>query len=438
MSLEELVRRTIEAELIAVRCMYYIPIERNATNSHTLLELFKQRWSSKGQTILLDRHGISDIPGDFFENWPSSAISSISIAHNKNLTALAPRLFAPMSSLQSLNLEGCGLNELVVGVFDGLTQLNSLNLSGNQLREIPVGLFRDLTSLTSLRLSDNRLFRLYPGSFNGLTSLNRLDLDQNSLKTVPVGVFDGLSCLVRLNMSDNILQHNSYRQIPVGAWRGLTSLNILWLGKNYIRWIDRAFLSGLTGLTYLDLSVNWIERIEAEAFVEMPGLEFLHLGRNRLGHLGDYVFAGLRSLNVIALEKNRMESVSADAFADCVCFQVTLSCNCLTGLPAFPRELGLTRICLENNWLELLSLGVFQESVGLEFISVKNNPVLRALSPDVFANRGRGLSLAYLPDCTRTPVDFLERNQWRDGINRDYSWERRFAAVAAWASVWAL
>ena len=127
---------------------------------------------------------------------------------DQNLTALAARDFAGLTSLRILNLSRNALSTLPDGVFAGLSSVVQLGLNENDLSTLPDGVFEPLSSLLRLLLRDNSLSHnslstLPDGVFAGLTALKRLDLSSNSLYTLPDGVFEPLTALTTLQLNGN-------------------------------------------------------------------------------------------------------------------------------------------------------------------------------------------------------------------------------------------
>lgn len=60
-----------------------------------------------------------------------------------------------LTSLVSIDLTSCGINNIAVGTFSSLLKLTSLTLNGNSLTTLPDGLFTPLVSLTTVTFTGN-------------------------------------------------------------------------------------------------------------------------------------------------------------------------------------------------------------------------------------------------------------------------------------------
>ena len=112
-------------------------------------------------------------------------------------------MFAGLTALTRLDLNGNGLTALPAAVFDNLTALEGLWLYDNMLTTLPAGVFDDLTALTTLNLRNNGLAALPDGVFEELNSLAHLFLNNNGLAALQDGVFEGLNSLDQLYLATN-------------------------------------------------------------------------------------------------------------------------------------------------------------------------------------------------------------------------------------------
>ena len=146
------------------------------------------------------------------ENLNKLPLSALELSRHAQLATLPAGLFGDL--LEELRLNNNGLNQLPADLFAGLTNLQLLRLDGNSLTTLPeepspppgdfVRLFTGLTNLQQLRLDGNELATLSENQpFTDLGSLQQLYLYGNRLNTLPEDVFWGLSSLSSLQLHDN-------------------------------------------------------------------------------------------------------------------------------------------------------------------------------------------------------------------------------------------
>ena len=77
-----------------------------------------------------------------------------------NSGEVSPRVFAGLSSLQTLALKSNKLGKLssdmLSDLFAGLSNLETLDLAYNDIDAVPAGLFQDLRNLQVLSMTTNR------------------------------------------------------------------------------------------------------------------------------------------------------------------------------------------------------------------------------------------------------------------------------------------
>ena len=84
-----------------------------------------------------------------------------------------------MPSLENINLHGCGIDALPVGMFINTTKLTTINLAGNAITSWNPDVFAQLRHLRILTLGRNKIVSVKVASFSHLTSLRQLDLSLN-------------------------------------------------------------------------------------------------------------------------------------------------------------------------------------------------------------------------------------------------------------------
>uniref|UniRef100_A0A3Q2YY11 LRRCT domain-containing protein n=1 Tax=Hippocampus comes TaxID=109280 RepID=A0A3Q2YY11_HIPCM len=91
------------------------------------------------------------------------------------------------------------------GVFANLTNLRRLYLNGNQLEQLHPEMFLGLTNLQYLYLEYNAIKEVLAGTFDSMPNLQLLYLNNNVLRSLPayVGVLDQLRSLTQIDLEGN-------------------------------------------------------------------------------------------------------------------------------------------------------------------------------------------------------------------------------------------
>ena len=87
--------------------------------------------------------------------------------------------FQNLPSLEMIDIHGCGIEELPVGMFDNTSKLTTVVLSGNAIKSWNPDVFAPLRHLQILTLARNKIVSVNIASFSQLTSLQQLDLSLN-------------------------------------------------------------------------------------------------------------------------------------------------------------------------------------------------------------------------------------------------------------------
>lgn len=94
-----------------------------------------------------------------------------------------------MANLESLDLSGLGIRQLMESDLEGFYSLKNLDLSRNRLTRIPhLGIFV-VGQVEFLHLQGNRIQRLSIQDFEGFLSLQFLNLEENGIREVESEVF---------------------------------------------------------------------------------------------------------------------------------------------------------------------------------------------------------------------------------------------------------
>ncbi|XP_028853200.1 extracellular matrix protein 2 isoform X2 [Denticeps clupeoides] len=164
-----------------------------------------------------------------------------------------------------------------------------------------------IPELKSLSLEGNAITAIPAEAFNGIPNLERITLSKNLLtsKNIHPRAFKSLRFLNRLYMDGNLLE-----QIPSDLPPTLQELKI---NENKLREIDENSFEGLNNLITLELEDNVLSEgnMDPQAFSPLRQLLYLRLGRNHFRTVPQ----GLPpSLLELYLENNMIEEISQGAF----------------------------------------------------------------------------------------------------------------------------
>ena len=188
------------------------------------------------------------------------------------------------------------------------TSLESLDLRGNKITELVSNGMSHLGSLKVLLLAANKIGTISPDAFNGLGSLRVLDLAQNGIDDLSETTLNPLYNLTKLHLAGNEIK------------------------------LLRKVTNPLVSLRVLDLSDNGIESVDAPFSVSFPYLHALNLKGNSLGKtvftadIGNRLFSGLSKLEGINIVDNDIHDLPDMIFHDLVSLQnLNFSMNKLSG-----------------------------------------------------------------------------------------------------------
>ena len=252
---------------------------------------------------------------------PNNTLSLTVLCSEQGIGELEPAGFSPLSNLRHLVIEGCSLRSIPNNAFSGLVSLQTLSLkTGNESPlEVEVGAFSGLENLQSLDLSLNSLRKLPSDELCHLEKLNLLNISYNEIGSAFDLGIDTLSgargCLPNLHTLD--AAHNELTGLETKSIFSLSSLNILNLNTNYIRFLVSDVFS--PSLQVLDMSNNQISHLPSQLFQSLP-LREVYLANNSLSSLPSGLFSGNFELETLN-------------FAGNILLASTLSANLTQDLP---------------------------------------------------------------------------------------------------------
>ncbi|XP_040921094.1 toll-like receptor 5 [Toxotes jaculatrix] len=289
-----------------------------------------------------------------------SRLRKLDLGYNKGLQ-LEPQAFVGLSSLQTLHLYYCSLQEniLMDSFLQPLSSLETLDLFGNHIKTLqPSMFFANMTNLTNLNLKLNKIDKICESDLVGFQGkhFKVLNLDSVHLKAMSEESFDWQKCgnpfrgmsFQMLYLSNSGLSAVNLRQFfkaiegtkisslklsgPMGkgfsfnnlpdpdrtTFEGLKNSSVLTLdlSKSFIFALQQGVFSPLKEAVNIDLSQNKVNQIHRNAFEGLQGhLKELNLSHNLLGEIYSYTFASLTNLQVLDLSHNHIGVLGYKSFS---------------------------------------------------------------------------------------------------------------------------
>ncbi|XP_045904135.1 toll-like receptor 3 [Micropterus dolomieu] len=338
-----------------------------------------------------------------------------------SLKTLEPGCFTPISSLQTLIMDGSNMATLVISrlcselsgtaidalslqnvklvtltkaTFAGLekTNVTFLDLSRNGIDKIEEGSFQWLSRLKTLIMADNNIKHLTKDTFQGLKSLKKLDLKKALVKshTSATPIIDDFSFQPLSALESLILQRTAVREITEHTFTGLTSLKELdmsWSSYTSLRNITNKTLVSLAGspLSKLNLTGADITQINPGSFSVLRNLTTLLLDFNFIKQtLTGKEFEGLGQVQEIRMSNNHQTvDLSSTSFANVPNLRIltlgkSLKATALN-LDRSPFSLlsNLTFLDLSNNNIANIKENMLEGLVNLKVLKLQHNNLAR-------------------------------------------------------------
>uniref|UniRef100_A0A1B6M7N2 LRRNT domain-containing protein n=1 Tax=Graphocephala atropunctata TaxID=36148 RepID=A0A1B6M7N2_9HEMI len=193
-----------------VRCPRYCVCYLNTTNYMRSVSCVARRLDNidlsiprRVQSLDLSNNSISVLEDRGFQDLGLVEIVELVMRHN-SIRTIGLHSFTGLTYLQSVDLTGNNLYQILPWTFHDNSNLKSVSLSGNPLGHIvSPGPFLDIPSLEALELSNCNFAHFPQDAFSALPSLRRLDISRNELISIDIYSLQFLYTLEELDVTKN-------------------------------------------------------------------------------------------------------------------------------------------------------------------------------------------------------------------------------------------
>ncbi|KAJ0733440.1 putative non-specific serine/threonine protein kinase [Helianthus annuus] len=269
---------------------------------------FLANFSSLRSIILTDCQLQDEFPSAIFH---LPKLKHLNLANNLKLTGFLPE-FHNNTLLEFLTLRNTGFSGVIPESIGNLNLLYFLlfgqcNFSGR----IPASL-RNLTQLTHLSLYENE----FTGHVPSLASLSKLTVLALGYSNIVIeGMYDWVNKLTKLNTL--ILDGMNIQGEILPHLANLTKLSVVSMEYNFIFGRIPSSFMNLTQLTVLNLNRNQLQGKISNSFLNFKSLKSLDVYKNSFGGtVGVDSFLGLNKLEYIVLSYNSLSFVTTTNYTN--------------------------------------------------------------------------------------------------------------------------
>lgn len=176
-----------------------------------------------------------------------------------------------------------------------------------------------------------------------------------------------------LDIQQFIIANSEISSIPKNIFQHINKLKHLDVLNSGLKNICVSDFVGAKELTHLNLTKNAIETLEPKVFVYAESLLILDLSFNEIANLTEYAFDHLDMLKTLILSNNKLVAFDAkQKFANLEVFHINDNLLNAFGQEIFQNSLKLREIDLKNNPLSLEHL-LLPSDVILDTFDISNN-----------------------------------------------------------------
>ncbi|XP_076469744.1 uncharacterized protein LOC143300070 [Babylonia areolata] len=257
--------------------------------------------------------------------------------------------------------------------------------------------------VTRLELQSNGITALGPDDFKGLRKLEVLFLSKNDITFINGSIFEDLVSLRTLKIT-----HNKLTEMPV--FPAHLVIKELSLAYNMIHTITQEALQALPHLEVLYLNHNQIMDIPIGAFPSPSHLTHLYLNNNKIMRLEPGCLDNLTALEHLKLNKNQMFELRKDIFSTLASLRfLELSRNkigTIQGL-TFKGLKSLQVLKIKRNSITTLMDGAFWGLESINNLQLDHNGIANVTSSWLF-----GLSSLKHLSLTHNKIGDIQEDGW--------------------------
>ena len=389
---------TVEPYLITLLRVETLSVDGYPLTDMALNNLTLGVSTSVIERLIISSTGITHIPPGLFEPLQNKSMKHLSLAYNS--LVLYKFVFANLTLLSRLDLQGCGLLTLDPDYFSGMKNLRYFNLFLNYFdtlnpsnttwnvnlqhltismssspEEITPFTFKGLDHLTELMMSHDVGIHTTQGTFE-LIHLTKFSLLGHPFHTIILRspALKYFQCRMMERRYARFMIFYEFQNSPLLE---VLRLDNGGLGEFSELYLDLNFTSPLQRLMLLDLSFNYIGKLFSCLFKHLPSLQVLYINNNKIKEIESGAFSGLINLRVLDLRSNEIILLPDDIFKDLGALtNLRLDINALSYLNAdiFQSSPTLTNLTLANNRLVSFNKSTFEPIfASLKLLDISEN-----------------------------------------------------------------
>lgn len=158
--------------------------------------------SARVQSLDMSHNNIGELGRDAFRAAGLDGLRTLTV-RNCSVAYVDKDAFLGLEALVELDMSGNLVAALNPATFRYTVRLQKIVLSGNPVRALSDGLFADLSFLRAVELDGCGLTTVQPETFRRAVRLNRLSMNGNRLTNVAAEVLSSVSSLRELEIADN-------------------------------------------------------------------------------------------------------------------------------------------------------------------------------------------------------------------------------------------
>lgn len=335
--------------------------------------------------ITLDLQPAQKVDSLYMKCTNDESMELVSSNVDQHESELPKNVFVHLQNLNELVIDSCKLHRIPRSAFAGLRPLKHLKI---QTRHPAAGASVSdavVAVANGIRAHHGHGLEVNVDSFGELKELETLNLAENNLHAIPEGTFCELTTLQVLNVSRNRIRFTEHLGFPTKpctvAGGGELDLRVLDLSRNELMVLPENWtLVKFRRLQQLNLEHNNLAEISGEALAGLPSLHIFNISYNELRTLPSGLFAGARDFQEIHLQHNKLMDLPRGIFHKLEQLLILdLSHNNLSNNhidnSTFSGLIRLIVLNLSQNMLNRLDSKTFRDLYFLQILDLRNNSI---------------------------------------------------------------